>query len=130
MRFKRCCCFFTSKQFIFQRFITFWNQTHDVIDYHTSHFSVCCSFSKVYSCVCCYYSKVYSSYYVLWVDIPTSLLLFFSRFSLSSWTYFSPISSFYSDICRIKTRSICTLVSSEKCSTVWESYLPRLCKPS
>ena len=65
MKFKRCCCFSKSKQFIFQCLITFWNQTHDVIDYHTSYFSVCCSFSKVYSCVCCSFSKVYSSYYVL-----------------------------------------------------------------
>ena len=49
-------------------------------------------------------------------------LAVFSRFSLSSWTKFLPISSFYSDTCRIKTRSIYTLVSREKCSTVLETY--------
>ena len=62
--------------------------------------------------------------------LPSCCRCFFSRFSLFSWTYFLRISSFYSDICRKKTRSIYTLVSSEKCLTVWESYSPRLCKPS
>ena len=129
MRFKRCCCFFTSKQFISQRFITFWNQTHDVIDYHTSPSVFAALFQGLFLCLLLFFEGLFLllCFVSRYTHFPLAV---FSRSSLSSWTYFSPISSFYSDIFRMKTLSIYTLVSREKCSTVWESYSPRLCKPS